>query len=78
MKGRLGEPSLLSYVHIMKQVIIGKIIWYQGDKTFYGPFETHDEWEKWVERCMVDDDGEIEEIGFEIMYRVPKDLATTE
>ena len=62
----------------MKQVIIGKILWSQGDETFYGIFKTLDAWRKWAEECMEDDNGEIEEISYEIMFDITKDLATTE
>lgn len=62
----------------MKQVIIGKIEWCQGDESFYGPFDTMDAWLEWAEECMADDNGEIERISFEKMYNVTKDLATTE
>jgi len=79
MKGGFGRPNPLSYIYLMlKQIIIGKILWCQGDETFYGTFDTMDAWEKWAEDCMEDDDGEIEEISYEIMYDITKDLATTE
>lgn len=59
-----------------EQVIIGKILWCQGEETFYGPFDSMGDWKKWAEECMEEDkdDKEIESICFEIMYRVPKDF----
>lgn len=62
----------------MKQVIIGKILWCQGDETFYGIFETIEAWGKWADECMADDNGEIESISFERMFDITKDLVAAE
>jgi hypothetical protein len=57
---------------MLEQVIIGKIIWCQGDATFYGTFDNLDEWEKWADACLEDDNGEIQEISYEVMFKTEK------
>jgi hypothetical protein len=70
----LGRIKLISYIYsIIKnnmnnKILIGKILWNHNDETFHGPFNSHDEWEKWAEDYMSDNSDEIDEISFHVLY----------
>ena len=70
MKGGFGRPNPLSYVHIMKQVMIAKVIWKQGSETFYGPFDSYERYVKWSEELMDEIGSEVDEILFDWLHSV--------
>jgi hypothetical protein len=73
MKGRLGYPGLLSYVHTMKK-IIAKITWISGDETCYGVFKTMDDFIKWAEESEKEDGDVIETITPIDLYIITEDF----
>ena len=58
----------------MKQVMIAKVMWNQGDNTFYGPFNSHEEYGKWAKEFIEKWGNEVEEIYFDWLRSVTKDL----
>jgi hypothetical protein len=58
----------------MKQVMIAKVMWNQGDETFYGPFNSYEEYVKWAEEFMKESDDEIDEILFDWLRSVKTDF----
>jgi hypothetical protein len=62
----------------MKQVMIAKVIWKQGSETFYGPFDSYEEYVKWSEQMDFEIGEEIDEILFDWLRSVTEDLTTAE
>jgi hypothetical protein len=58
----------------MKQVMIAKVMWNQGEETFYGPFNSYEEYVKWAEEFMKENSDEIDEILFDWLTSVKTDF----
>ena len=49
-------------------------MWNQGDNTFYGPFNSHEEYGKWAKEFIEKWGNEVEEIYFDWLRSVTKDF----
>ena len=58
--------------------MIAKVIWKQGSETFYGPFDSYEEYVKWSEQMDFEIGEEIDEILFDWLRSVKTDLAAAE
>jgi hypothetical protein len=58
----------------MKNLIIARVMWNQGEETFYGPFNLYEEYVKWAEEFMKENSDEIDEILFDWLINVNKDF----
>ena len=53
-------------------------MWNHGDETFYGPFDSYEEYVKWAEETMEEIGDEIDEILFDWLRSVKEDLDAAE
>ena len=49
-------------------------MWNQGEETFYGPFNSYEEYVKWAEEFMKENSDEIDEILFDWLTSVKIDF----
>ena len=63
---------------MLKQVIIAKITWTSGDETYYGTFNSYEDYKKWADEAKKEDGDVIEDISSDWLFKVTEDLATTE
>ena len=54
--------------------MIARVMWNQGSETFYGPFNSYEEYVKWAEETMKEIGDEIDEILFDWLINVKKDF----